>query len=206
MSGIDYDMFIQPKDEIAFNKFKEFIEAMKSDNIEKMEKLDSEELLYDVDEDLFGSVESSINGNIINLKFDTGKLSMETDDLIDFFISLGAENIEVSVFHGSCGEYEFYNNSELFERYLDSKWNWLVNPLPDFTNEHIVLTGKFDTFSLEDFVDQIESYNGTVSDNINKNVTLVVIGSEPNQNIISQATELNIPILTQRDFEDKYKL
>ena len=207
MSGIYYDCFIEPIDDIAFNKFKAFIQAMKSEDIEKMEELDSEELLYDLDEDLFGDVESSISGNIINLKFDTGNLSMESEDVINFFISLGTKNIEASLFYSSCGEYEFYNNSnERLEQYVGKSWRWLTNPLPDFTNENVLLTGEFDTFSIEDFENEITRYAGVVSSNISTDVTLVVVGKTPNQDIVNQAMMLNIPILNQQQFEEKYKL
>ncbi|CAK7047377.1 BRCT domain-containing protein [Saezia sanguinis] len=207
MSAIYMDVYIQPENDLALNKYKELIKAIETQDYETIEAMDTEELLEV--EDVFDSVESEISGSFIHLKFDTGTLSTETEDMVNFLFSLGAAEMEVAAFNSQCGEYEFYKNDEVFEGfegYHGVQWNWIKNPFPDLAGQTIVMTGVLDTYSPSDWKEYIEQYHGSVSSTVNSDTTLVVTGANPEQSIIQQAIALNIPVLTQDAFTEKYRL
>ncbi len=207
MSAIYMNIYIQPKNELTLNKYKELISAIETEDYETIEAMDIEEVL-DV-EDVFGSFESELKEDFMHLSFDMGTLSTEIEDMVAFFMSLGEAEIEVEAFNSQCGEYEFYKNDqrvEGFEGYHAIEWNWIKNPFPDLTGQTIVMTGKLDTFSPTDWQEVIEQYRGTVSSIISSDTTLVVTGANPDQKLIEQATALHIPVLTQAEFTEKYKL
>ena len=71
---------------------------------------------------------------------------------------------------------------------------------PDWENEFIVLTGKFENYeSREELKEEIENYGATVQSAVNKKTTILVTGLRVGATKIEKAKKLNVRVMTEEE-------
>ncbi len=71
-----------------------------------------------------------------------------------------------------------------------------------FTGKTFVLTGSLVLYTREEAKEIIESFGGKTSESVSKKTNAVIVGENPGKKY-EKAKELNIPILTEKEFKDK---
>ena len=124
MSEYGFDVYINPKDEIAEQSITNFVNYVKNSDFQKIIDLDKKDRLFDLDHyfDKFMTI-SNVNG-IINIGFSTF-ISFDIEDFLKFLLDLGTEEIEASIYDTQCGETYYYKNTKNIKDYTDTDWKWL---------------------------------------------------------------------------------
>lgn len=68
-----------------------------------------------------------------------------------------------------------------------------------FTSKSFVITGILESLSRDKAKEMISSLGGTVSESVSRNTSFVVVGENPGSKL-KRARELNIPILSEKEF------
>ena len=66
---------------------------------------------------------------------------------------------------------------------------------------NIVVTGTLANYSRKEIEDAIKQNGGTVTSSVSKKTKYVIVGDNPGSKAV-KARELNIPILTENEFEE----
>ena len=69
------------------------------------------------------------------------------------------------------------------------------------TGMNIVVTGTLANYSRKEIEDTIKQNGGTVTSSVSKKTKYVIVGDNPGSKAV-KARELNIPILTENEFEE----
>ena len=75
---------------------------------------------------------------------------------------------------------------------------------PELVNKKIVVTGTLKNYSRDEIQSLIEQNGGKWSTSVTKNTDIVLVGENPGSKY-DKAIELNIPIWSEEDFEEKLK-
>ena len=99
------------------------------------------------------------------------------------------------------------NNTEIVEKlkeiglnmkYLGKK----VQESTDFSGKTFVLTGSLEIFTRDEAKEKIESLGGKTTDSVSKKTSTVIVGKNPGSKY-DKALKLNIPIWTEKEFQEK---
>ena len=71
-----------------------------------------------------------------------------------------------------------------------------------FSQKTFVLTGALEIFTREEAKEKIESLGGKTTDSVSKKTSVVIVGANPGSKY-KKAQELNIPIWTEKEFQEK---
>lgn len=216
MSANSFEAFIQFNNETAAENFKTFMSLVENENFRGIYEMGKEYqwdfgLGWDMEavENEYGFDFSEINAEsaseILHTTFNTRTVfNEETFEVI--LNSLGVKYCEFSIYYSQVGEYTFFMQNEEFPEceefsdYKENEWKWLKNPMPDFEDEAIVITGRFEDYSKEELQEIIEEHDGDIQSSVNEETTMLVVGSKPDASELSKAKELGIKIITEEQF------
>ena len=71
-----------------------------------------------------------------------------------------------------------------------------------FSQKTFVLTGSLEIFTREEAKEKIESLGGKTTESVSKKTSVVIVGTNPGSKY-KKAQDLNIPIWTEKEFQEK---
>jgi len=80
----------------------------------------------------------------------------------------------------------------------------IVDELPEFTNQTVVLTGKLTMFSRQEATAWLEAHGATVSSSVSKKTGILIAGEAAGSKL-AKAQELGVEVWSESDFRDTMK-
>ena len=202
MSGQYFEIFIKPKNQDSSTKINKFFDAINDGNLDLAKSYDGKKILLSQWVSLLemNDFKKNINNEIIEITFGTGTL-FNLESLLKFLPTLKAKDIEVGSYSSQTGETHYYKNRKYFEKYKQGKWNWIENIEPDFEDQFVVITGKFnDDYCRDDIEGLVEGFDGTLQEGVDGKTSLIIVGEEPDVSVVNKAEYSGIKILNEKDF------
>ncbi|ACA84843.1 BRCT domain-containing protein [Shewanella woodyi] len=208
MSDNKFNIYVKPSDSDAKESLLAFINAVQSKNFQSLSNASE---YCEVEHHLDVELSSSELDGVFNLKFwAVGSLTVE--DFLAFLIEeLNVSAVEAAVFIGDCGEYDFHfmssEDDESFDEYDDHEWSWLENPVIEWEDQNIVLTGKFENYeSRDELAEELEDLGANIRSSISKKTTLLVTGLRVGPSKLEKAKSLGVRIITENELMESMEL
>jgi NAD-dependent DNA ligase len=180
---------------------------------------------YDLDAESLEKVEGYSIAHFVH-----GSIGDEVVESIVHFLNLLVPNTHVQAW--GCGDddpWEYwikYDNDKLIrkddeplndddedEEIKNTIYEWWHESMPSsvkegFLNEinledqYIVFTGKMEQGTREEMEELAEEFGANVQKSINGKTTILVVGEKPGSSKLAKAQELNVKIITEKEFYD----